>query len=231
MNLMQLFDGVKRKGRKGQKGVTTDQLTEDMVTWFNGRAWKFYRKWPWPWGRVEISFTQVAGLATKTLDAAIGDIIVLSPNGGKPLKPATWKQYYEWIRDSTDTPGGITRYMRRGRAATGGLYITFWKTPTEGTAITGWGKSRYTPITVADVTASAAISYFPEEVHDVLFEGLLADHLFAQNDARWLASEQKFDFMMSELIPEEDKQDEPDLNPVPDRFKWAKRKRGGTQVV
>ncbi len=232
MNLMELFNVVKRETRQGQVGVTNDQLTTDMVTWYGARASKFWRKSAWEWGQTEISFTQPAGSVDATLDAAVGDIIVLTPNGGKPLKKATWKQYYEWVKDSANDPGTITHYVRAGRDPSSfAIKLKFHKVPAEATVITGQGKTVLTPVTVAMVAASAAIPYFPSWTHAILAAGLKADVFSMLNDKRRVDEEDVFQGSMQALIPEVEPQDQAEMNTLPDSYKWKRRMRGGTTVV
>lgn len=236
MNLGELVKTLKRTSRYGNPNDTGDQITLDILRYINMRGQKIWRAAEWDWSFEEISFTQAAGVADKTLDATIGNIDFLSADGGPPLKAFTRRTYQQWIKNhsvelSSDDTGEVFGYIKLGRDTSNGIKIRFVRTPSAAVAITGWGKTRLTEYEVADIASNTSLSYFPLEFHDILFQGALADCKKANNDTSWEKEDRGFEAELKSAKGEGGSPDE-DLDiPPPDYIRWVNRRRGGSTVV
>jgi hypothetical protein len=234
MTLSELVSLVKRTARAGSTSVTNDQVTADIILFTNNKGFELWRRWPWDWSYTEISYSQGAGVSDKTFDgtyATIGAIECLAA-GGAPLDNLNFKEYLRWWKDEEDSPGSISKYIRIGRDSSGYLKIRFWPTPASATTITGWGKNRFTKYAVADIATNTALTFFPEETHQILYEMVLGEQFRVMNDNRYASQINLANAMILELIAEEMTQkDQQSKSPPPALFRFGSRKRGGTTVV
>ena len=186
MTLAELIENVKRKCNFGSLSVTSDQATKDVLRSINNRRFEFWREYPWEWALEEISFTQAASTIDKTLAATIGDVVMLYVAGQGEIKRTTFKEYATWLLDRSETqvPGEISHYLRNGRTSGNAIKLKFYRTPSEATAIVGWGKTRVSAYAVADIATNTGLEVFPVETHDVLENGVLADIFTIQKDVR-----------------------------------------------
>ncbi len=237
LSLANLVQQVKRKTHYGDINSITDQITADIVHYINQRRFRIWRKYPWHWIIKEFTIPIQAGIVNYTIDAEIGDIIAIDNNHGGYLKKLTLKRYLEWFKgggNSSEDTGIISRYILMGRdPSTKALTIKIWKTPASNETLTGWGKKRIERYSVNNISTNTDIEYFPEEVLDVLEQGVIADIYEAQNRLDMSMAKEKFFMdelhrMVNEATMEEDVEEE---TPPPDYFMFHYRKRNGTTVT
>lgn len=234
MTLSELVSLLKRTTRIGDINVTSDRITTDLILFINNRRFSFWRKWYWDWSAEEISVSVAANASEFTLGSTIGGVLVLYISGEADyLRPVSFKRYLQWQKTKADEAGSPTRYIKLGRDSSGNLKYKLWKTPSEAVTVKGWGKKRLTKYAVADIATNTGLEFFPEETHDILFEGVKSD-IYALQDLKTEAviQEARFKIEIEKLIEDEENQpDEEIQSPPPDLYIFNKRKRGGTTVA
>ena len=224
----------KRQQRYGEIATTTDQITSDIVQYFNRRERRMWRRWSWDFIQEPITVTMAVGTTDYTLASTIGEVTILTPSDGVgQIKRTSLKRYHQWQKDSANTPGSVSRYVPIGRDSSGSLKIRVWPTPASSDTIIGFGKTKITSYTVSDIATNTAIQYFPEEALDVLLLGVCSDIAEAQgNKVEAKEKDQRFKDEMDDLIPDSENHPDEELSsPPPDAYIFNKRHRGGTQVA
>ena len=238
LTLSEFIQIVKRQARIGDVGVTSDQVTTDIIRYLNMRRRRFWRRWPWDWSLEDISISitaadVAAGTTDYTLGANVGDIWILDAGGDAPLTPVTLKRYYTWIKRSNQAPSELKHYVKIGRNSSGNLKLRLWPTPASAQTVTGFGKKRLTNYAVADIATNTGIEYFPEDVLDILKLGVESDVAEGKGEKEVaVLKDSQFESMMNKLVPEDENQsDEEVTSPPPAYYVRKKRARGGTTVV
>ena len=231
-----LFDRVKRDSGLGEVGdySTTSQANLDLLDFLNQRDLKIWNRWNWDFSETEIDYTQSATVAAKTLPSTIGEIIILTINGGEEIPEKTKRQYHKWNarRDTETETGEIIGFYRVGRDSTGALKIRFFPAPESDTTIKGWGRTRRTPYTTADITAATSIAYYPDEFQAMLYDFMLADALGVTRDARQREQLARAEKALDDAVKAvANRETLVPTNPPPDLIVYGRRKRGGTSVV
>lgn len=236
MTLAGLVKLVKRTARIGDINVTTDQVTSDIIEYTNKRRFKFWRAWYWDWSVEEFTNTVSANADPPdfTVASTIGGILVMYISGEDGyLKNLTLKRYLQWVKTKTEGAGTPTHYLKLGRDSSGNMVFRLWKAPSSNVTVKGWGKKRLTKYVVADIATNTGLEFFPEEVHDILFTGVMADVKDLMNlPVEAAVKNNEFTSEINALIGEEENQPDEELSsPPPDRYIYNRRKRGGTTVV
>lgn len=235
MTLQTFVDQIKRDCRVGSVGTNTDQTATDIIAKLNRVRFRIWRAWDWEWSIVPIEFTLGAGEKDKTLDSAVGSIIILGIQDTTGyLRKFTYKRYRQWEkkRKIDEEKSIVIGYLRRGRDSSGNLKLRFVHTPASATVIEGEGKKRITAYTTGDISTVTTMEFFPEEVQDILFDAVKGLTWEQSGDDRGASTISRSEFMLKELISDEESDPADEItSPPPDFLIWANRTRGGTTVV
>ena len=215
--------------------------------------YRVWRAWPWDWLWVPINFNTVPGVNTYSIigqndavgqKSSVGGIIALTNGTGGYLVPVTYKRYLQWLVETQINPqtqqpvnppiGTVTNYVKIGRDANQNLQILMWQTPASAFNITGYGKQRIIPVTVANIsTPGFNIPYFPDEAQDILEFGVEADvYDTIGQEKNQIQGETMFAAGLREMQADmDDDQDDDGTTPPPDLYIFTKRLRGATSVT
>lgn len=226
LSLATLVQQLKRKTRYGDIANTSDQVTSDIIHYINQRCLRLWRRYPWHWSIVDFTLSLVAGTKAYTLAATVGDIIA--------IETGTEDVYYkECTRKTLKDRNDEDRYVVKGLDASKAIKIEVYPVPTEAASRDGWGKTRLSRYTSADLATNTDIAYFPEDVLTLIEIGVLADIYEAQGKTNEsLAKENLFIKEMESLVKESTiQEDSEEQRPAPDYYIFHKRKRGGTTIT
>lgn len=231
----QMIDQAKREARVGVVGDYSEQYTIDCVEYLNRVCLDAWEMFPWDFSKTAISLTLTALQSTEeTLDAAIGEIIVLGVQGKRgALKPYTELDYQSWKKpedQAQSTP--VYGYIHRGLDSNGAIKVLFVDTPSEATTIVGEGKTAFSKIALADVAAGTTLPYFPDHMAVILVEWLTGILCTAVNDPRGPGMIASAGLKLRRKKGTvKNGPDESPTSPAPDLIRYGSRHRGGTHTA
>jgi len=243
---------VKQRCQVSDPSNTTDQVSQNIISFLNNRMYQIWRSWPWSWLWVPINFNTVPNQSIYSIIGSsdtpgqksnVGGIVALTTAGGGYLVRVSYKRYLQWLASTELNPvtqqplqppiGVVTNYVNVGRDAQQNIQILLWQTPSQIFTITGYGKQRITPHVLSDIGSGKSINYFPDEFCDVLELGVEADiyDTIGQEKNQTL-SESMFQAELTKLKSEESDDEDMDATTAPpDTYIYSKRGRGGTSVL
>lgn len=240
MDLATFVKKIKRRTQLGSLTITTDQVTQDIIDAINDIRFKMWRAWAWDWSVEQINSGNGVAVAANssefTLDSNSGQLLVLFIRSQSYLlKPISLHYYLMWKKTKDDEAGTPTHYIRFGRDSSNNLKYKLWKTSNSAVTLDGWAKKRLTEYTVASISSNTEIEFFPEEVQDILLDGVEAIMNKVKGDmVNWKILFEEFKGNVQFLIGEEQRA-KPDEMPTLKYPRWlilSRRQRGsGTTVT
>lgn len=228
-----LINLVKRTARLGAPGNNSDQAASDILSYLNNRRFEIWRYHDFDWTLDDISLTVGPSTYDQSLPSTTGEVTELAVQGASGiLKRYSRRAYLQWQkRPNASDAGDLVGYIYRGRDASGNIRVRFFATPSENKIVEGWAKKRISALTASDLTAN--LSYFPEEMQDLLYKFVLADAYKQMGDARGDAELQRAYSSLKNLVGQEESQADLEVStPPPDYLRFVRRSRGkGTQVA
>ena len=235
MTPQEVIDLVKRQAQIPTAGNYTDQAASDLRRLLTIRCFEAWRFHDWDFSLDAISLSVGPSTYEQTLPATTGEITELAIQGSSGiLRRYSRREYFQWQKrpNATDT-GNLVGYIPIGRDSSGNLKLRFFAAPAVAATVEGWAKKRFVALTAADITTGAAFLYFPEEMHGILYQMLLADAYAMRNDIRAPETARAARTMLKNLAGEEEAPADADpQSPVPDYIRYTQRnRRSGTRVT
>lgn len=167
---------VKRTTGYGSYGTTTDQVTADIIKFFNDRVMKISRARAWDWLTDPLTaITLISGVTDYTLDADVAAIICIGASGRPALKKISLTEYNKWYY-SEELANLPPYYLYIGRnSTTGARKIRVGGLADDVSVLNGFAKIRVPKFTVADIAAGTNFLPLPDDMVGILKRFVVAD--------------------------------------------------------